>query len=63
MFVSAPPTATRTHCQVKPDDGRPSTSVMPVVEAVSVSPTRAVPVIVGMPVATSFTAVTSMVIV
>ena len=41
--------------------GTPSTSVMPAVEAVRVSPTYAVPRIVGAPVAASFTGVTLMV--
>ena len=43
--------------------GTPSTSEMPAVEAVRVCPTSAAPLIVGAPVAASFTAVTSMVMV
>ena len=53
---------TRTHWYVNVP-GTPSASMMPLVSAVRVCPTCAVPEIVGSPVAASFTGVTSMVMV
>ena len=63
ITVSLPP-FTRSHCQANAESaGSPSTSAIALASAVSSWPSRAVPVIVGAPVAASFTAVTSTVIV
>ena len=63
LVMSASVPFARIHWYVYPGLVSPSASVMPVVTAVSVWPTCAVPVMVGAPIAGSFPAVTSMVIV
>ena len=57
-----PSASSRTHWYVYVGLVGPSASAMPVVSAISSSPTSAVPVIVGNPVGGSFAAVTSTVI-
>ena len=58
-----PSASTRTHCQMYVTPLRPSMSTMSDSEAISVCPSRAVPEMEGLPVAASFDAVTSMVMV
>ena len=45
-----------THCQAKAAPASPSASSMPSADALSVSPTRAVPAMSGSPVGAAFTA-------
>ena len=58
MSSSAPPSATRIHCQRQPGEVSPSGSAMREVSAVSVPPTCAVPEMAGAPVGASSALVT-----